>query len=218
MIDLINPGNFEFFARYFLAGFILFSVRSLYVLGEKPKASEVVFESVILSLINQLAFLLISTLLTYALSVLPLAITGAVTAAGSSKPAFFAEVLVLPALLGVGVGMVLRKGWNSAVVTMLAMPVVHPTRRAYDYAFGDIQKDRFVIVSFNDGTQVFGYFGENSFAATDSDRSDMFLERLYVVTDGNWVPTMPAKSALLMLRDIRSIEFIPVQTEVPNET
>ena len=100
MIDLINPGNFEFFARYFLAGFILFSVRSRYVLGEKPKASEVVFESVILSLINQLAFLLISTLLTYALSVLPLTISGMLTTAVSGRPAFFVEVLVLPALLG----------------------------------------------------------------------------------------------------------------------
>ena len=54
---LLNPGNFDFFTRFFLAGFIFYSVRSLDVLGEKPKATETVFESVVLSLLNQLVFL-----------------------------------------------------------------------------------------------------------------------------------------------------------------
>ena len=59
MVDLIDPANFEFFARYFLAGFILASVRSRYVLGERPKAAEFIFESVILSLLNQMCFLVL---------------------------------------------------------------------------------------------------------------------------------------------------------------
>ena len=218
MIDAITPTNFEFFARFFLAGFILFSVRSRYVLGEKPKASEVVFESIILSLINQLLFLLLSAILSLVSAQLPASWAGLVLALSSTNLNFFLEVLALPALLGIATGYMLRTGWNSAILGRLAMPIVHPTRRAYDYAFGDVQGDRFVIVTYTDGTEVFGYFGRNSLAASDGDRSDIYLERLYDVTNGNWEPTSPAKSALLMLRDIRSIEFIQPQMEASNET
>ena len=208
MIDLFDPANFDFFARFFLAGFILYSVRTRYVLGEKPKASEVVFESVILSLINQLVFMVLSPLGALLLALVPDQITTFLSVLTGGKSAFFAEVLILPALLGVVFGVTLRKGWNSAIMSRLAMPIVHPTRRAYDFAFGDVRGDRFVIVTYADGTQVFGLFGEKSLAASDGDRSDIFIERLYMVTDGNWTPTSPPKSALLMLRDIRSIEFI----------
>ena len=60
--DLFSPSNFDFFARFFLAGFILFSVRCRYVLGERPKPTEIVFEAIVLSLINQLVFLLLASL------------------------------------------------------------------------------------------------------------------------------------------------------------
>ena len=88
------------------------------------------------------------------------------------------------------------------------MPVIHPTRRAYDFAFGDITTERFVIVTFSDGTTVYGFFDASSLASSDPANGDIYLERLYDVREGIWVPTMPPKSALLMLRDLRSIEFI----------
>lgn len=218
MLDLLNPSNFDFFARFFLAGFIIFSVRGRYVLGEKPRATEIVFESVVLSLINQLVFLIIAPTLGYLLAALPVRVSNTIGLISGGKTDFFLEVLVLPALLGIGFGYYLRRGWNSAIVRRLAMPIVHPTRRAYDFAFGDNRSESFVIVTFSDGTLVYGYFGQNSLAASDGERSDIYLERLYdVKEDGTWVATEPAKSALLLLRDLRSIEFIPAQTEAQNE-
>jgi hypothetical protein len=214
MLDFLSPSNFDFFARFFLSGFIIFSVRSRYVLGEKPKATEVIFESIILSLLNQLVFLILAPSVSYLSGFLPVALIQTTSALSGGRTAFFAEILVLPALLGVLFGAVLRQGWNSAILRRLAMPVVHPTRRAYDFAFGDNRQESFVIVTYADGTTVYGFFGANSLAASDGERSDLYLERLYDVReDGTWVATIPAKSALLVLRDLRTIEFIPTQAE-----
>jgi hypothetical protein len=214
MLDFLSPSNFDFFARFFLSGFIIFSVRSRYVLGEKPKATEVIFESIILSLLNQLVFLILAPSVSYLSGFLPVALIQTTSALSGGRTAFFAEILVLPALLGVLFGAVLRRGWNSAILRRLAMPVVHPTRRAYDFAFGDNRQESFVIVTYADGTTVYGFFGANSLAASDGERSDLYLERLYDVReDGTWVATIPPKSALLVLRDLRTIEFIPTQAE-----
>jgi hypothetical protein len=218
VLDFLSPANFDFFARFFLSGFIIFSVRSRYVLGEKPKATEVVFESIILSLLNQLIFLILLPSLSYLSGFLPNGVLQTFSLLSGGRTAFFAEILVLPAVLGALFGVNLRRGWNSAILRRLAMPVVHPTRRAYDFAFGDNRQESFVIVTFTDGTTVYGFFGGNSLAASDAERSDLYLERLYDVgEDGTWVATLPVKSALLFLSDLRSIEFISTQAEAHDE-
>lgn len=212
MVDLIDPANFEFFARYFLAGFILASVRSRYVLGERPKAAEFIFESVILSLLNQMTFLVLVFLLAELSRLLPVDTVRFLAAVSDTRVPFFVETLVLPGLLGIFLGVSLRRGWNGKLLGSLAMPVIHPTRRAFDFAFGDINRERFVIVTYIDGTKVYGFFGSNSLASSDPGNSDIYVERLYDIRDGVWIPTTPPKSALLILRELRSIEFIePVE-------
>ena len=213
MQDLINPSNFDFFARFFLAGFILYSVRSLYVLGERPKASDTVFESVVFSLLNQLAFLLFSPSVGWLFTFLPNWFGAAANSLLGGRTTFFLEVLILPASLGIAFGLTLRAGWSSAILRKLAMPIVHPTRRAYDFAFGNNRPGSFVILTYEDGTVVHGYFGQNSLAASDADRSDLYLEQLYDVKDGNWTATVEGKSALLTLKNLRSVEFVPVGKE-----
>lgn len=209
--ELFTPDNFDFFARYFLAGFILFSVRSRYVLGERAKPAEIVFEAIILSLINQLVFVVLTTFAIWLAARAPI-----LNLSVSTRVLFLAEVLVLPALLGVAFGWNLRQGWNTAVLRRLAMPVVHPTRRAYDYAFSD-RDESFVIINFRDGTTVYGFFGPASLAASDPNRSDIYLERLYDVDDdGQWTESTPSRSALISLDEIRSIEFVPIPKERKN--
>jgi len=209
--ELFTPANFDFFARYFLAGFILFSVRSRYVLGERAKPAEIIFEAIILSLINQLVFLLLTTAVISTANWYP----GTSIQVGE-ETLFFAEVLALPAVLGALFGFNLRRGWNLALFRRLSMPVVHPTRRAYDYAFSD-RDESFLIIVFKDGTNVYGFFGQDSLAASDPNRSDIFLERLYDVGDGGqWSESVPSRSALIALDDIRSIEFVPIPKEQGN--
>lgn len=215
MMDwLFDPRNFEFIARNFLAGYILLTVRSHYVLGEKPKASEIIFEAVVLSLVIQLAFALLAWVVGFAGPLHPGLSAAVADLAAVPKLSFFLEVVLFPVVLGIFIGVGLRRGWTGSVLRRLGMPIIHPTRRAYDFAFGDNRQESFVIVTYSDGTQVYGYFGQGSLAASDASRSDLYLEFLYDVdADGTWQATNPPKSALLGLEGMRSIEFIPAQKE-----
>jgi hypothetical protein len=202
--DFISPANFDFFARYLLAGAILMSVRASFVTAQRPRPAEILFDAVFLSLLNQLVFQLLIALALWSFP-------GLARHSGSSgRAAFFLEVLALPVLLGAVWGNALARNWKVASLPRLLMPNVHPTERAYDYAFARRTGPRFLIVTYKDGARIFGYFGARSLAATDERRSDIYLERLYSVDDrGQWSEAEPPRSALLMLDDIRSIEFIP---------
>ena len=70
-----------------------------------------------------------------------------------------------------------------------------------------------MIVTFNDGTVVYGFFGKDSLAASDGNRGDIYLERLYH-RDGNdrWSEALPRRGTLLSLDGMRSIEFL--ETEI----
>lgn len=207
MNGLINPTNFEFFARYLLAGLIVISVRSRFVVGERPRLTEMLVEAVILSLINQLSFLALASIGAW---------LGGLwgQAAPPARLVFFLEVLVLPALLGLLFGWNLSRGWNNALLRRLSMPVQSPVRRAYDYAFGQVWSEGFVIVTYTDGSRIYGYFGGISLASTDPDRSDLFLERLYDVgEDDQWLEKHPPRSALVSLSDVRSIEVLEGEPE-----
>ncbi|WP_096785127.1 DUF6338 family protein [Rhodobacter sp. CZR27] len=204
MNSLITPDNFEFFARYLLAGLIVISVRSRFVVGERPKLTEQLVEAVVLSLINQLAFKLLAWTVSFlpGLPRLP------------PEGAFFAEVLLLPIVLGALFGWNLSLGWNRSLLRRLSMPVQNPVRRAYDYAFGKPRRPGWVIVTFSDGTVVHGLFGEESLAANDGNRSDIYLERLYhVADDGQWTEVRPRRAMLLSLEGMRSIEFLDLEGE-----
>lgn len=199
--NLLKPETFDFVAKYFLAGYIVIIMRSLAVVGERPKASEVVIEAIILSLINQFIFKILIGLIPQSL----------IDELWTRFP-FHLEVLFLPAFWGWIIGINLSKGWKNAIFRKLSMPVIHPIRRAHDYAFGLDRDACFVIVTYFDGTVVNGFFGENSLAASDSNRSDLYLERLYTVGDDDqWVEQTPGRSALIVLEDVRSVEFLDNQ-------
>ena len=168
MVELIDPANFDFFARFLLSGLIIIWIRSTFVNAERPKLTEMVVEAVILSLVNQLAFVVLSEIAF----LIPLPFSF------STGFLFLIEALLLPACLGLLFGYSLSAGWNRAILRRLSMPVQNPIRRAYDFAFLQHDIEGFVILTYDDGTKVYGSFGENSLAASNPERSDIYLERL----------------------------------------
>ena len=199
--QLFTPDTFDFFAKYLVAGYIVMIVRARFIVSERPKATEIIVEAVILSLINQLVFLFI----TWPIPLDALKSIG-------PRGLLFAEVLGLSSIIGLLLGANLSRGWNRAVLRRLAMPIVQPIQRAHDFAFGTNRQPGLVIVRYADGTCVYGYFGPASLAASDTPRSDLFLERLYTVDEtGQWSETRPLRGALISLTDVRSIEFLEAE-------
>jgi hypothetical protein len=198
MSQLLSPDSFEFFSRYILAGYVIIIIRSRFASTQRAKTSDLIVEAVILSLINQLVFqIAIWSLPEPWLTVF------------DSRALLFSEILVLPSLLGLVLGLNLSRGWNNAVLRRLSMPITQPVHRAHDYAFTHNRSAGLIILTYFDGTVVYGYFGEQSLAASDAERSDIFLERLYDVNeDGQWIELIPTRGALLSLVSVRSIEFL----------
>ena len=203
MAELLSPDTFEFFARYLLAGFVVISVRGWFVTGSRPKPAEVFFDAVIFSLVNQAIFqgaVGISDAFGYNMR-----------ASDVTDARFFVEILILPTLLGAGLGFALSNERVAVRLRRFALPNSHPAERAYDFALSRISEPVFVIISFKDGSVLHGYFGQQSLAASDTNRSDILLERLYDVDDyGAWRETVPSRSVLVIIDDIRSIEFLRV--------
>lgn len=209
MANLLSPETFEFFARYLLAGYVVIFVRSGFILGLRPRPAELLIEAVILSLIVQLFVLCASTIHGWAIS---LPITSGLWDWLRSPPErleFALRILLAPVLLGWTLGKFLQSGWRNNLLRRFSLPVVHPVRRAHDYAFGSNRSAGLVEITYEDGTKIGGWFGENSLAATDDNRTDLYLERAYVIgEEGNWTEPRPPRSVLINLNGVRSIEFL----------
>lgn len=118
-------------------------------------------------------------------------------------------VLVFPAILGGVSGAAAQKGWSARAFRRLGLSVINPTPRAWDHQFGTgLRKPHFVIVRLADGGTVYGLFGVRSFASSDPDFRDVFLETVFEVDeDENWIPTPNSAGIWLRPDDICSIEF-----------
>ena len=212
MNSIFQPETFDFAARFLLAGFVIYAVRSFHVLGKRPRASDVLIESVILSLINQAVFLIIALGVDRFLGI-DILFKSALSEQSLDRVIFFCETLLLPVVIGYAFGLNLKAGWRAAILRRLSMPVVHPSERAHDVAFGERQ-ECFVIVTYDDYSQIHGYYGTNSLAASDDGPSDLYLEKIFEVMDDNqWQELNPPRSALISLKNVRSIEFIETEED-----
>ncbi len=70
------------------------------------------------------------------------------------------------------------------------------------------QKACWVLVTLKEGTQVFGLFGESSFAGDQPECRDLYLEETFrLFDDGQWAPMEDTGGVLIMPEQIASIEF-----------
>ena len=211
MPKLLTPETFEFFATFLLAGYIVIIVRSRFVVGLRPKPSELVVEAIIFSLMVQFIVTMLSAISGWVGLTLWISQQGRLFEPGSDLY-FFLRIVMLPAIFGALLGYSLTSGWKNAVLRRLSLPIVHPVQTGHDFAFGNNREASFVIVSYFDGTVIGGYFGENSLAASDEARGDIFLERLYTVSqNGDWAEPEVSRSALVNLKDVRTIEFLEMK-------
>ena len=125
---------------------------------------------------------------------------------------FYVKVLIIPTSLGVMIGWSLNSGWKNAFLRRLYLPATHPVETGHDFAFGNYRESCFVLATYQDSTLIGGYFGENSLAASNSEKSDLYLERVYAIDrNGKWTEPMPARSGLISLSNVRSIEFLDAE-------
>jgi len=86
--------------------------------------------------------------------------------------------------------------------------VIDPTPTAWDFWFHKTEPS-FVVVTLKDGSQIHGWFGSNSFASSDEQERDLFIEKIYHKLDDGSMKTIPESCGIYISKDIvKFIEFI----------
>lgn len=121
--------------------------------------------------------------------------------------ALFAIIFVSPVALGLLSGWSRQKQWVSRFLGSLGLRSVHPIPRAWDWHFSRLEP-YWVVATLKDGTQIYGLFDSRSFAASDPQHRDLYLEAQFHPLDtGDWAPLEDTGGVLIMADQIAVIEF-----------
>jgi len=119
----------------------------------------------------------------------------------------FGIMFVSPAFLGVVTGWLQQKEAIGRFLRSLGLRSVHPIPCAWDWHFGRL-KPYWVVVTMKDGSRVRGLFHSRSFAGSDPERRDLYLEAQYrLLETGEWAPVEDTGGVLVMGSEIAAIEF-----------
>lgn len=124
---------------------------------------------------------------------------------------WFLITFVSPFVLGCLLGWLRTKKPVRNVLRRLGFYVVHPTPTAWEYKLGD-GKAYWVVITRKDGVKIRGRYGYSSFASTDPDERDIYVERMYRQSeDKTWEPVGNSAGMWIPGRSIKHIEFIQIE-------
>ncbi|MEK6676317.1 MAG: DUF6338 family protein [Planctomycetota bacterium] len=116
-------------------------------------------------------------------------------------------LFISPVTLGFLSGWAYQKKWNRRILGRLGLKTIHPIPTAWDYHFSRARY-YWVKVRLRDGTNVYGWFGCQSFAGDDPHERDLYIEAAYRPNEhGEWVPIEDSGGIIVKADQIAAIEF-----------
>ena len=110
--------------------------------------------------------------------------------------------------LGILIGIFKSKAWIRRFLRKCKCNVSMSIPTAWDDYFAK-QIASYVIVTLQDDSKIYGYFGSDSFASSEADERDIFVEKLYRLDDNkNWTEIPGSLGVLLQASQIKTIEFL----------
>jgi hypothetical protein len=104
----------------------------------------------------------------------------------------------------------LLKQWRIVyiVADKLNIKMIDPTPTAWDYWFSK-QESSLVLITLIDGNVIRGWFSSNSFASSDPEERDIFVEKVYTkFSDSEQWVEQPENNGIYISKDvIKQIEF-----------
>ena len=191
---------------FVVPGFVMSFVRSQFATGRPQKGTDQVLMYLTLSAINYAVFSWLVAILV-------------VTDFPREHPfwaAFLWYVVILlgPAALGAALGIAIQRDLLRPLFAKLRLQPVHIVPTAWDYQFGRLREAHWVLVRLKDGSTVAGFFGPSSFASSDPEERDVFIEQVYRIDENEaWHRMSEGHGALVLGDEIRSVEFWPVVSE-----
>lgn len=100
-----------------------------------------------------------------------------------------------------------QKNLIYKMLEKLKIRSIHSTPTAWDYIFSQQHSD-YVIVTLTDDTKIKGWFSTNSFASSDSEERDLYIEDLYYDEgEQEWVEDADSNGIYISKDQIKFIEF-----------
>lgn len=125
-----------------------------------------------------------------------------------------AITLIGSALLGFIIGLIKQKLHLSRLLNYFGILTIHPTQSAWDYLFSK-QESYYVIVTMENDKIVRGWFSSDSFASSDPDNHDLYIEQCY---GEGWVEDSQSKGIYIPGDQIKYIEFKEGETNNGEES
>lgn len=183
---------------FLLPGFIIKSVLETLVPPAKHNDTKYFFSCLLYSIVNcavwSWAYLLIHKKLnehpvTYCVSLLAVTIAGA-------------------AILAFGIGFIRQKEYIERLFPKLNVNKIHPIPTAWDTYFSK-QEPSWVIVTLKNGKTIYGKFSDHSFASSDANERDLYIEKTYAIKeDMTWLDDERNHGILVSKEEIETIEFL----------
>lgn len=116
--------------------------------------------------------------------------------------------IVVAALLAFIIGVIKQKEVIDWLFKKMKVNKIHPIPTAWDYYFSK-QEESWVIVTLKSGKTIYGKFSTESFASSDSDERDLYIEKTYSINDDmTWKENGTNMSILIKNDEISTIEFV----------
>lgn len=116
--------------------------------------------------------------------------------------------IIVASVLGTVIGLIQQKQLIRTMLTALKIHTSHSTPNSWDYRFSKNQST-WLIVTLVDGGMIYGWFSTQSFASSDAEERDLYIEKIYSIDDNNtWIENEMIEGIYIPKEQIKTIEFL----------
>ena len=152
-----NPETLIIFALFIVPGYIFYKIFNLTIPSERYLAKDNFTEIIAYSLLNNTPILFIDKNSDY------------------YQICLFFILIILPIIMVFFISWLSKREW-------FLKEFPHFTKSHWEYAFSEIERsESTAIITFtmNDGSEIIGFFGENSYATSYPNSGSIYLEKTY---------------------------------------
>jgi hypothetical protein len=122
-------------------------------------------------------------------------------------------IFVSPVIMGAIWGLLNKFRIIEKMLGKFGVTAINPVPTSWDYKFIRVKEPVWILVTLKDSSYIAGYWGNESFASSDPNVKDIYIEKVYKVPlKGPWIPTSVNNDGILIATDqIKTIEFFSNQ-------
>lgn len=119
--------------------------------------------------------------------------------------------IIAASALATVIGLIQQKQLIRKVLAHFKVYILHSIPNSWDYCFSKNQPT-WLIVTLVDGGIIYGQFSTKSFASSDAEERDLYIEKIYSIDDNNtWIEIEGIDGIYIPKEQIKTIEFLKGQ-------